>query len=65
MFSDHTPITIEVSIQKERVLLSQCSLAKAKGSNEEKQFIEDVILIIKNLNMFSIPNAETLKKIVH
>ena len=65
MSSDHTPITIEVSIWEERVLLSQYSLAKAKGSNEEKQFIEDVILIIKNLNMSSIPNAETFKKIVY
>jgi len=37
----------------------------AKGSDEEKQFIKDVILIIKNSNIFFIPDAETLKEVVH
>ena len=61
--SDHTPITIKVSICEERISLSQHLLTK--GSGEEKQFIEDIILIIKNLNMSSIPNAETLEEVVH
>ena len=63
MLSDHAPITIKVSICKERILLLWCLLTK--GSNEKKQFIEDIILIIKNLNTSSIPNAETLKEMVH
>jgi len=63
MLLDHIPITIKVSICKERILLSRCLLTKE--SNEEKQFIEDIILIIKNLNTSSISNAETLKEIVH
>ena len=63
MLSDYTPITIEVSIHEERILLLWYLLAK--GNNKEKQFIEDIILIIKNLNTFSIPNAEILKEIVH
>ena len=63
MSSDHAPITIEVSIHKERILLWWHLLAK--GSNEKKQFIKDIILIIKNLNMFFILNTETLKEVVH
>ena len=63
MSSDHAPITIEVSICEERISLSWRSLAK--GSNEEKQFIKDIILIIKNLNTSFILNAETLEEVVH
>jgi len=36
----------------------------AKGSDEENQFIENVIQIIKNVNMTIIQNAETLKEVV-
>ena len=58
--SDHILITIEVSICKERIMHSQHLIAK--GSNKEKQFIKNVIQIIKNLNMSSIQNAEILKR---
>ena len=63
MSSDHTPITIKVSICEERILLLWHLLAKE--SDEEKQFIKDDILIIKNSNIFFISNAETLKEVVH
>ena len=63
LLSDHAPITIKVSIHKERILHSQYLLAKR--SDEEKQFIKNIIQIIKNLNMFSIQNTENLEKIVH
>jgi len=36
----------------------------AKGSNKEIQFIQNVIQIIKNVNMSSFQNAENLKEIV-
>jgi len=36
----------------------------AKGSKEEAYFIENIIQIIKNLNMSSIQNAKALKEIV-
>jgi len=35
-----------------------------KGSDEEKQFIENLIQIIKNLNTSFIQNAETLEEVV-
>jgi len=60
--SDHTPITIDVSIQKERISHSQHLLAK--GSNEEIQFIKNIIQIIKNVNTSSFQNAKNLKEIV-
>ena len=60
--SDHTLITIDISIHEEKILHTWRSLVK--GSDEENQFIENDIQIIKNLNTFSIQNTETLKKVV-
>jgi len=36
----------------------------AKESDEEIQFIKNIIQIIKNMNIFSFQNAENLKEIV-
>jgi len=55
LLSDHTPITINVSIWKERISHLQHSLAKE--SDEEIQFI-------KNANISSFQNAENLEEIV-
>ena len=60
--SDHTLITIDVSIQEERISHPQHLLAK--GSNEEIQFIKNIIQIIKNVNTSSFQNAENFEKIV-
>ena len=60
--SDHAPITIDVSIWEEKISHSRYLLAK--GSNEEIQFIKNVIQIIKNMNMSSFQNAENLEEIV-
>jgi len=35
-----------------------------KGSDEEIQFIQNIIQIIKNANTFSFQNAKNLKEIV-
>ena len=60
--SDYAPITVKVSICKERISHTQQSLAKE--SDEENQFIENIIQIIKNVNMTIIQNAETLEEVV-
>jgi len=36
----------------------------AKGSDEENQFIKNIIQIIKNVNITIIQNAEILKEVV-
>jgi len=36
----------------------------AKGSDEENQFIENIIQIIKNVNTTIIQNTETLEEVV-
>jgi len=36
----------------------------AKGSDEENQFIENIIQIIENMNTTIIQNAKTLEEVV-
>ena len=60
--SDHVLITVKVSICKERILHTRWLLVKE--SDEENQFIENVIQIIKNVNTTIIQNAETFEEIV-
>ena len=59
---DHALITINILIRNENIPTKQCSLIK--GSNEENQFIENLIQCIKNLNTSSIQNTESLEKVV-
>ena len=60
--SDYALITVKVSICEERISYTWWLLAK--GSDEENQFIENVIQIIKNVNMTIIQNTETFKKVI-
>ena len=60
--SDHTPITVDISICEERISHMRWSLVK--GSDEEKQFIESVIQVIKNLNTSYIHNTDALEEVV-
>ena len=60
--SNHAPITVDITIRKETLLLIQWMFAK--GSNEEKHFVNSIAHAIKNVNMTSIQNAETLEKVV-
>jgi len=62
LLSDHTLITVKVSICKERISHTWRSLVK--GSDEENQFIKNVIQIIKNVNTTIIQNTETLEEVV-
>ena len=59
---DHALITVKVSICKERI--SHIWWLLAKGSDEENQFIKNIIQIIKNVNITIIQNAEILKEVV-
>ena len=59
---DHALITVKVFIHEERILYTWWLLAK--GSDEENQFIENIIQIIKNVNTTIIQNTEILKEMV-
>ena len=60
--SDYTPITINIPIRDESISTKRWSLIKE--SDEENRFIEDLIQFIKNLNITSIYDAESLEEII-
>ena len=62
LMSDHASITVNIYIDNENIPTKWHSLVK--GSDEEKQFIEDLTRFIKNLNISPIQNAEFLEEIV-
>ena len=62
LLSDHTPITINVSISDEYISTKQQFLIKE--SDEESLFLENLTQSIKNLNTSSIWNSETLEEII-
>ena len=62
LLSDYALITIDITICKETLSLIWWILAK--GSNEEKHFVNSIAHAIKNTNTAFIQNAETLKKMV-
>ena len=58
LFSDHALITIDILIWEKRTLHMRWLIVK--GSNEEKLFVENVIKVIKNLNISYIQNSDAL-----
>jgi len=62
LMSDHALIMVNIHINDENIPTKQCSLVK--GSNEEKQFIENLTWFIKNLNTSPIQDAESLEEVV-
>ena len=60
--SDHTLITIDISIQDKSIPNKQWSLVKE--SDDEKQFIDDLIQVIKNMNTTSIYDTKSLEEVV-
>jgi len=62
LLSDHTLITVNIPIRDEDIPTKQHSLIK--GSDEENQFIENLIQFIKNLKTSSIQDVELLEEVV-
>ena len=61
--SDHTPLTVSISIARENINLSKFSIPK--NSEEEAMFIKEVSSIIKNLNISDLSNINKLENIVN
>jgi len=61
--SDHTPLTITIPITNEIVSTSKLSIPQ--NSEQEITFVEEVILIFKNLNMSNIINKDNLENTVN
>ena len=63
LISDHTPLTVSISIVEEVVNLSKFSIAK--NSEEEASFIKDVSFSIKNLDVSDLSDTDKLEDMVN
>ena len=61
--SDHTPLTITISISEEVIIIHKSSIMK--DSNKEAQFLEDTTNIIKNLNVSNLSDIHMLENIIN
>jgi len=61
--SDHAPLTITISIADEIVSTSKLSIPQ--NSEQEITFVEEVILIFKNLDMSNIIDKDNLENTVN
>jgi len=59
LFSDHAPLTITILIVEEYVHNKKCSIIR--GSEEEKLFINDLIKVIKLINMSNLTHVQSLE----
>ena len=57
--SDHTPLTVIISIAEENIITSKFSIAK--NNKEEKSFIKDIWYAIKNINVDDLSDINKLK----
>jgi len=60
--SDHVPLTVDIVIIKEHIQIRKCTITK--NSEEEENFIAELIGAIKELSTENIPSKETLEQIV-
>jgi len=56
--SDHTPLTVDITIMEEHIQTRKCTLVK--NSKEEENFITELIGVITRLNTENIPSKEVL-----
>ena len=61
--SDHTPLTVTISIEEEFVQTAKLLLPKK--SNKEEAFIKEVSSIIKSLNTLNLLNQESLEQVIN
>ena len=60
--SDHTPLTVIISLSEEIVQMSKLILTPK--SNQESKFIENVILKFKDLDTTSIKDIDKLERVI-
>ena len=61
--SDHTSLTVTISISEEVIITRKNNIKK--DSNEETQFLKDTVNTLKNLNILSITDLHMLENIVN
>jgi len=62
LFSDHTPLTIDIAIYEEHILIKKYTIVK--NSEKESKFIAELIDSIKRLNTENLTRKEALDQTV-
>ena len=62
LISDCAPLTINITILEEHIQTKKHTLVK--NSKEKENFVSELIIAIKGLNMESILNVEDLKQVI-
>jgi len=61
--SDHTPLTINIIIDKEFIQVKRCTIVK--NSKEESNFMSDFIKNFRIIKTLNISDKESFEYIVH
>jgi len=59
---DHAPLTITIPIIKENVLTKKHMIVK--DSKKEKTFVNEIIKVIKDIDMSNLSNVISLESVV-
>jgi len=63
LLSDHTPLSVTIAIKEENINLFKSSIAK--NSKEEKNFVKDVSVAIKNINISDLSDHSKIEEITN
>ena len=61
--SNHTPLLVTIAIKEESIDLFKSSIAK--NSKEEKNFIKDILLAIKNIDISDLSNCSKIEEVTN
>ena len=61
--SDHIPLSVTITIEEENIDMFKLSIAK--NSKEEKKFINDILLAIKNINISDLSDISKIEDVTN
>jgi len=63
LFSDHTSLSITIVIEDENI--NEVKYSIAKNSEEEANFVKEVLFAIKKINISDLSNISKLEEVVN
>jgi len=63
LFSDHTPLSITIVIEDENI--NEVKYSITKNSEEEANFVKEVLFAIKKINISDLSNISKLEEVVN
>ena len=61
--SDHIPLSVTITIEEENIDMFKLSIAK--NSKEEKKFINDILLAIKNIDISDLSDISKIEDVTN